>query len=109
MTDASETPVLDTFSSINLETTERCGLDANTLMLVRLAALAAVDARPASYLANLGAAVDSGVDVEQIQDVLVAVAPIIGTPRVLSASISIAEALGIAIAAAEDDDEDDDD
>ena len=106
MTDANDTPVLDTLAAINLESIERCGLDANSLMLVRLAALAAVDARPASYLANLGAAIDSGVDIEQIQDVLVAVAPIIGTPRVLSASISIAEALGIAIAAVEDEDDD---
>jgi alkylhydroperoxidase/carboxymuconolactone decarboxylase family protein YurZ len=105
MTDSNDTPVLDTLTAINLESIERCGLDANSLMLVRLAALAAVDARPASYLANLGAAIDSGVDIEQVQDVLVAVAPIIGTPRVLSASIAIAEALGLAIAAAEDDDE----
>ncbi len=107
MTNASDTPVLDTLAAINLESIERCDLDANTLMLVRLAALAAVDARPASYLANLGAAIDSGVDIEQVQDVLVAVAPIIGTPRVLSASLSIAEALGVAIAAIEDEDDDD--
>jgi len=105
MTDANDTPVLDTLAAINLESIERCGLDANTLMLVRLAALAAVDARPASYLANLGAAIDSGVDIDQVQDVLVAVAPIIGTPRVLSASLSIAEALGVVIAAAEDNDD----
>ena len=104
MADAtSDTPVLDTLAAINLESIERCGLDANELMLVRLAALAAVDARPASYLANLGAAMESGVTVEQVQDVLVAVAPIIGTPRVLSASLSVAEALGIAVAATEDD------
>jgi hypothetical protein len=39
--------------------------------------------------------------VDHVQDVLVAVAPIIGTPRVLSAALKITEALGFAIAVAE--------
>ena len=71
-------------------------------MLVRLAALAAMDARPLSYLANLGAAVDSGVTVERMQDVLVAIAPIIGTPRVVSAAVAVTEALGVVIVADEE-------
>ncbi len=68
-------------------------------MLVRIAALAAVDARPVSYLAHVGPATDAGVTVEDVQNVLVAVAPIIGTARVVSAAVNIAEALGFAIAA----------
>jgi len=104
MTDeTSDTPVLDTLAAISLISVEQCGLDTNTLMLVRLAALAAVDAGPASYLANLGAAVAGEVTLEQAQDVLVAVAPIIGTARTLSAALSVAEALGLAIAASESD------
>ena len=78
-----------------------CELDPATLLLVRIAALAAVDAPAASYLMHVGPAVESGVQVEQVQDVLVAVAPIIGAPRVLSAATKITEALGIAIAVAE--------
>jgi alkylhydroperoxidase/carboxymuconolactone decarboxylase family protein YurZ len=94
---ANETPVLDTIAAMTLESVERCGLDADALLLVRIAALAAVDAKPASYLLHVGPAVDAGVTIEQVQDVLVAVAPIVGTARVMSASLAITEALGMAI------------
>ena len=72
-------------------------------MLIRLAALAAVDAQPISYLVHIGPAVDAGLTLEDAQNVLVAVAPIIGTARVMSAAVNITEALGIAIAVAEAD------
>ena len=52
----------------------------HALLLVRIAALAAVDARPASYLAHVGPATDAGVTVEDVQNVLVAVAPSSGRP-----------------------------
>ncbi len=70
---------------------------ARELMLVRLAALAAVDAPPDSYLLNLAAAVDAGISVEDARGVLIAVAPIIGTPRTVSATGAIAKALGFAL------------
>jgi alkylhydroperoxidase/carboxymuconolactone decarboxylase family protein YurZ len=98
---ANETPVLDTIAAMTLDSVERCGLEADELLLVRLAALAAVDAKPVSYLAHVGPAVEAGVTIEQVQDVLVAVAPIIGTARVMAASIAITEALGLAIAVVE--------
>ncbi len=98
----AEHPLLDTVAALTAESIERCNLDNNELMLVRLAALAAMDARPLSYLANLGAAVESGVTVEQMQDVLVAIAPIIGTPRVVSAAVGVTEALGVVIVAGEE-------
>jgi alkylhydroperoxidase/carboxymuconolactone decarboxylase family protein YurZ len=77
-------------------------LDANSLLAARIAALVAVDAPAASYLMHVGTAMDAGVTLEQIQDILVAVAPIVGTPRTLAASLNIAEALGIVIVALED-------
>ena len=76
-------------------------LDPQSLMLVRIAALAAVDAPPASYLLNLGAAADAGVDADQVRGVLAAIAPIVGTARVASAIGAIADALDVAIEAAE--------
>jgi alkylhydroperoxidase/carboxymuconolactone decarboxylase family protein YurZ len=96
-----ETPVLDTIAAMTLDSVERCGLDAEALLLVRIAALAAVDAKPASYLLHVGPAMDAGITIEQVQDVLVAVAPIVGTARVMSASLAITEALGLAIAIVE--------
>jgi 4-carboxymuconolactone decarboxylase len=101
MADQSETPVLDLLASMTAESIEVSSLDRQSLMLVRVAALVAVDAPPASYLLNLGAAGETGVDEEQIRGVLAAVAPIVGTARVASAAGNIARALGIAIELAE--------
>jgi alkylhydroperoxidase/carboxymuconolactone decarboxylase family protein YurZ len=96
-----EAPVLEALTDINAVSLARTELDTVSLLLVRLAALAAVDAPSASYLMHVGAAAESGVTVEQVQDVLVAVSPIIGAPRVLSAALKITEALGIVVAIAE--------
>jgi hypothetical protein len=70
-------------------------------MLVRIAALAAVDAPPISYLMNLGAASDLDIDPEQVRGVLAAIAPIVGTARVAAATGKIADALEVAIEVAE--------
>jgi alkylhydroperoxidase/carboxymuconolactone decarboxylase family protein YurZ len=96
-----ETPVLDTLTAMTAVSIEASDLDNRELMLARIAALAAVDAPALSYLMNVGAAVDSGITVEDVQGVLIAIAPIVGTARVLSAAAKITEALGFAIAAVE--------
>jgi alkylhydroperoxidase/carboxymuconolactone decarboxylase family protein YurZ len=97
----SETPVLDTLAAMTLDSVERCGLPASNLVLTRIAALVAMDAPEVSYLAHVGAAAESGLTADQVQDVLVAIAPIVGTARVMSAAVRITEALGFAIAVAE--------
>jgi len=97
-----EAPVLQALIEINAASLARTELDPATLLLVRIAALVAVDAPPASYLMHVGPAVESGVRLEDVQDVLVAVAPIIGAPRVLRAAGAITKALGVAIVIAED-------
>jgi alkylhydroperoxidase/carboxymuconolactone decarboxylase family protein YurZ len=96
-----EAPVLEALTDINAVSVARTELDPASLLLVRLAALAAVDAPRGSYLMHIGPALDAGVTIDQVRDVLVAVAPITGTPRVLSASVKITEALGIAVAITE--------
>jgi alkylhydroperoxidase/carboxymuconolactone decarboxylase family protein YurZ len=98
-----ENPVLETIGAITAASLERSALPAEALLMIRIAALAAVDARPISYLAHVGPSLESGVTVEDVQNVLVAVAPIIGTARTMSAAVNIAEALGFAIAVLEED------
>ncbi|WP_037600910.1 carboxymuconolactone decarboxylase family protein [Streptacidiphilus rugosus] len=100
-TASSETPVLDTLAAMTVDSLDRCGLDEKTLILTRIAALAAMDAPAISYLAHFGPAAEAGLTPEQVQDVLVAVAPVIGTARVMAAAGHIAQALGIAIAVAD--------
>jgi len=102
MTTQSENPVLETIGAITDAALGRSDLPADALLMSRIAA---VDARPISYLAHVGPAIESGVTAKDVQNVLVAVAPIIGTARTMSAAINITEALGFAIAVVEDETE----
>jgi alkylhydroperoxidase/carboxymuconolactone decarboxylase family protein YurZ len=95
---SDEQPLLDTVTEMTAASVARVDLDARELMLVRLAALAAIDAPPASYLLNLGAAAEAGLTLEDARSVLIAVAPVIGAPRVIGAAGTIAGVLGFALA-----------
>ena len=96
-----DTPVLDLLASMTADSIEASSLDSQSLMLVRIAALVAVDAPPIAYGLNLGMAGEVGVGAEEVQGVLAGIAPIVGTARVASATGNILEALAIAIEAAE--------
>ena len=96
MAGTTETPVLDLVANMTTASIEASSLDPETLMLVRIAALVAVDAPPVSYAFNLAAAGDLEIDPEQVRGVLAAVAPIVGTPRVASATGNIVRALALA-------------
>jgi alkylhydroperoxidase/carboxymuconolactone decarboxylase family protein YurZ len=89
-------PVLQAVAAMNLDTLALSSLDPETYMLVRLAALVAVDGPPASYLVNLGLAADVGITAEQVQGVLTAIAPIVGSPRIVAAAGNAVRALGLA-------------
>jgi 4-carboxymuconolactone decarboxylase len=97
----SDTPVLDLLASMTADSVSASSLDAETLLLVRIAALVAVDASTVSYLLNLEAADQAGLEVEQVRGVLAAIAPIVGTARVVSATGRIVDALGIALEVAD--------
>jgi 4-carboxymuconolactone decarboxylase len=99
----SDTPVLDLLKDMTAASLDATSLDEQTLMLVRIAALVAVDAPSMSYLLNLGAAEEVDLDPERIRGVLAAIAPIVGTTRVVSATEKIVDALDVVIEAAERD------
>lgn len=96
-----ETPVLDTLGEITAASIANSNLGDREHMMVRIAALVAVDAPPASYLLNAGTAADVGITLEDVQGILIAAAPIVGTTRIVSAAGNIFKALGFAIAVAE--------
>jgi alkylhydroperoxidase/carboxymuconolactone decarboxylase family protein YurZ len=77
-------------------TFEESGLDAKTFMLVRMAALATLDAAPASWLMNIQAGGEAGLAPESIIGTLIAIAPVIGTARVISAAGHIIKAFELA-------------
>jgi alkylhydroperoxidase/carboxymuconolactone decarboxylase family protein YurZ len=71
------------------------GLDERESALVRIAALIALDAPPASYADQLASAAEAGIGADAILGVLQAVAPQVGMPRVIAAAPEIMLALGI--------------
>jgi hypothetical protein len=93
----SDSPLLDLIGKMTADSLEATKLDARSTMLVRIAALVTVGAPPASYLLNLSAASEVGLDADQVRSVLLAIVPIVGTARVTGAAGNIARALGFAL------------
>jgi alkylhydroperoxidase/carboxymuconolactone decarboxylase family protein YurZ len=106
----TQSRVLDSLAAMNLASLEQVtGLDPQTVVLVRFAALVALDAASLSYLTHLAIGQEAGINEEQVEDVLLALAPLVGSARVVSAGSKIVRALGIAVLGAEADLEADDD
>ncbi|MEU3255716.1 carboxymuconolactone decarboxylase family protein [Streptomyces sp. NPDC006997] len=93
----ADAPVFDTLVQMTLNAFERSGLDPQTYLLTRIAALVAMSASPASYLLNVGAADQIGVPVEEIRGTLVAIAPVVGSARVVTAARGIEDAFGLSL------------
>jgi len=98
---STENPVLDTLTDMTAASVDHNSLSPREFMIARLAAMVAVDAPPISYFVSASAIEQSGMTAEDIQGVMIAVAPVSGAPRVMSAGGHILRALGIAVAVAE--------
>jgi alkylhydroperoxidase/carboxymuconolactone decarboxylase family protein YurZ len=101
-TTQGETPVMDVLAEMTAASIERSTLDPKTLMLVRLAALVAVDAPPISYMTNLSIGSEVGVELEDVQQVMIGIAPVVGAPRVAAAAGKILRGVGRAVAIADE-------
>jgi alkylhydroperoxidase/carboxymuconolactone decarboxylase family protein YurZ len=105
--DEPATPILDVLATMTEAAVEASDLDPAAQILLRFAALVALDAAPASYLFHFGAGAEQGLTLEDAQQVLVTLAPVVGTARIVSASSKISRALGFALAVSELADEED--
>jgi 4-carboxymuconolactone decarboxylase len=74
--------------------TEASGLDARAQALVRIGALAAVDAPPSAYMCAIESALAAGATRDDVVGVLVALLPSIGADRVAAAAPRLGLALG---------------
>ncbi|GAA3387801.1 carboxymuconolactone decarboxylase family protein [Cryptosporangium minutisporangium] len=79
-----EAPLLESLVQLQADTQEQSGLDDRTYLLVRIAALVAVDASAASYLVTLAVADEVGITADEVRGVLIALGPVVGSARVLS-------------------------
>ncbi len=82
------------------DTVEDSTLDEKTHALARLSASLAVDAASSSYESNVELALAAGATVDEIVGCLIAVAPVIGLARAVSAAPELALALGYDVDAA---------
>ena len=75
----------------------KSGLDDRAYALVKIATLIALDAPPASYLWQVGNAIDAGVTPRDLVGVLIAVAPQVGGPKLVAAAPELMVALGLTL------------
>jgi alkylhydroperoxidase/carboxymuconolactone decarboxylase family protein YurZ len=75
-------------------------LDGKTHALAGIAALVAIDAAPPSYMCSVEKARRAGATQDEIVGCLIAVMPVVGVARVVSAAPKLALALGFDVDAA---------
>ena len=73
---------------------EGSSLDMKTAELLRLGAAAAIGAAPVTLEWSTGRALAAGASKDEIADVLLAIAPVTGLGRIVSAAPEVAIALG---------------
>jgi len=91
------TDLLESAVGLRESQLEATGLDPRTFALVKIAALIALDAPPASYAWQVANALEDGATPEDILGVLRAVGPQVGGPRVVAAAPEIMVALGLSL------------
>jgi 4-carboxymuconolactone decarboxylase len=94
---AGDVSLLERLLSMQLDNLDASGLDARSYAMVKIATLIAVDAPPASYVAQLAFAHEAGVTADEVIGVLVAAAPQVGIPRVVAAAPEIMLALELSL------------
>lgn len=87
--------VLASLLEMQLHNLEASGLDPRTYSLVKIASLIALEAPQASYMAQVGFALEADVEPDEILKVLVAVSPQVGMPRAAAAAPKLMLALGL--------------
>jgi 4-carboxymuconolactone decarboxylase len=88
---SGQAPVLEALAQMQVENFEHSRLDEDTYRLVRLSALVASNADAISYRAHLDVS-GSRIPNEMILGTLIAIAPLVGSARVLSAAARLFEA-----------------
>jgi 4-carboxymuconolactone decarboxylase len=89
--------LLGTALGLRTDWQEASGLDPRSFALVKVAALIALDAPPASYLWQVGNAIDAGVTSQELIGVLRAIMPQVGLPKVVAAAPELMIALGLTL------------
>jgi 4-carboxymuconolactone decarboxylase len=91
---------IDALLSEGRDNAALAGIDPRAHALLRIAALIAIDAAPPSYMSAVEAGLNAGASYEEMVGTLIAVMPIVGVARVVSAAPNLGLALGYDVAEA---------
>ena len=91
---------IDSLLSEGRASASASGIEPLPHALLRIAALIAIDAAPPSYMSAVEDGLDAGASYDEIVGTLIAVMPIVGVARVVSAAPNLALALGYDVSAA---------
>jgi alkylhydroperoxidase/carboxymuconolactone decarboxylase family protein YurZ len=87
--------VADQVLSMQVDALTKSGLDKKSFVMARLGALVAQGAGQLSYMQTLEVAEEWGVTRDEIVGALIALAPTVGSARILAAAPLVAAALGV--------------
>lgn len=85
---------------MRLDGIDAAGMDPKTCALVRIGALLAMDATAPAYEWAVGLARAAGATIEEIVGIIIAMAPIVGVARLVSAAPALALAINYDVDAA---------
>ena len=89
----SGSPLINTIMTMTQASRENSDLRSREIMLIRLSCLIAGDATEGSYLYNLAGPDGPALTASEVEAVLVAAAPLVGTARIVMAAERIASAM----------------
>ncbi len=84
-----EGPVMAELARLNTGALSQPDLDERTAVAARIGALVALDAPPASYMAHIILADQVGITPATLKALLVTLAPLVGSARIVSAADSV--------------------
>jgi hypothetical protein len=90
-------PLVRTIQEVTTASLRNTDLADHDILLVRLAILVAIDAPGISYLMNLAGPAGPSLSAEEVESVLAAAAPLVGTARAVAAAEKISDVLGYPI------------
>ena len=89
---AGQAAILEAMAQMQVGALERSNLDEETYLLVRLAALVATDAGAVAYRTHLPGAGHPSIPAAKVLATFAAIAPVVGSARVLSAASELTSA-----------------
>jgi 4-carboxymuconolactone decarboxylase len=94
--DEGSGPVMEALTRMHAGALRQEAIGPRTALLARFAALIALDAAAPSYLVHLSLAEEAGLRPETVRALLIELAPVVGSARIVSAAGKMQQAIRLA-------------